>query len=104
MCQHVEAILMCCPGVTARSQPQKNSVVVHTHCNTLQHTAKYCNTLQHSATLCNTLQSDMTVSEVIASPWISLSHCSFMPRHSFEYTDMTLTHASCPVPNYLMHT
>jgi len=33
---------------------------IHTHCNTLQHTATHCNTLQHTATHCNTLQHTAT--------------------------------------------
>ena len=40
---------------------------LHTHCNTLQHTATHCNTLQHTATHCRTRQHTATL-------WNTLQH------------------------------
>ena len=63
---------------------------LHTHCDTLQHTATHCDTLRHTATHCHTLQHTAT-------------HCDTQQLGTNPNVCDTLQHPATPC-NTLQHT
>jgi len=68
---------------------------VHTHCNTLQHTATHCNTLQHTAKHCNTAPYPFSpLDHTTHHRTLQHTHCN-----TLQHTEHTATHC-----NTLQHT